>query len=222
MLKGTITPITPQKYEGLPGNGFYTLPKDEVLHFRVFIRSLIPSLLCWQRKLNSLFPGAVISRLAQDSWCLNTLILSLHSSQTSMAAAVATSPRQQPPVSCFAHKPREGKSHSLDLQRGRAVARLMIKHRAGLSLWRLWQYSGARAWAHVHAQERKKERKKTHSLRHARVSINTCKDGGRGKTDGPHERSPFFSRSVREGKGRFPSLSVRRSLLTFLNEWKIR
>lgn len=69
------------------------------------------------------------------------------------------------------------------------------------------------------ACSRKKERKKkTHSLRHARVSINTCKDGGRGKTDGPHERSPFFSRSVREGKGRFPSLSVRRSLLTFLNE----
>lgn len=170
MLKGTMAPITPQKYEGLPADGFYTLPKNEVLHFRVFIGLLIPSSLCWRRKLNSLFPGAVISRLAQDSWCLNTLILSLHSSQTSMAAAVATSPRQQPPVSCFAHKPGEAKSHSLDLQRGRAVARLMIKRCAGPSLLKTvtiqWS-KGLSTRACSGEKERQKKEKHTLSDTHA-------------------------------------------------------
>lgn len=216
MLKGTITPITPQKYEGLPGNGFYTLPKDEVLHFRVFIRSLIPSLLCWQRKLNSLFPGAVISRLAQDSWCLNTLILSLHSSQTSMAAAVATSPRQQPPVSCFAHKPREGKSHSWDLQRGRAIARLMIKHRAGLSLWRLWQYSGARAWAHVHAQERKKEK---NTLSPTRTREHKHMQRRRPRQDGwPAWAQSIFQQISPRGKGQV-SLAISAAESVDLFKW---
>lgn len=69
-------------------------------------------------------------------------------------------------------------------------------------------------------KERNREKKTLSPTR--RMNINTCKDGSRGKTDGPYEHSPFFSRSVREGKGRFPLLSVWLSLLTFVNEWKIR
>lgn len=202
--------------------GFSSLPKGRSLRFQSLLW-LIPSLLCQWGKLNSQFPGAVISRLAQDSWCLNTLILSLHSFQTSMAAAVATSPRQQPPVSCFAHKPREGKSRSLDLQKRASHSALDDKtpHRPlALKTVTIEWSKGPGTRACSRKTERKREKKTLSPTR--RMNINTCKDRSRGKMDGPYEHSQFFSRSVREGKGRFPLLLVWLSLLTFFNEWKIR
>lgn len=142
-------------------------------------------------------------------------------------AAVATSPRQQPPVSCFAHKPGKGKSRSLDLQRGGASRSSLDDKTSALASRFEGCDNGAEqgARAHVRAQGRKKveeRERKNNTLWQVALNINTCKGGSTGKTDGPYEHSPFFSRSVWEGKGRFPSLSARLSLLTFLNKWKIR
>lgn len=73
--------------------------------------------------------------------CLNTLILSLHSSQTSMATAVATSPTTTASV-MFCTQTQRGPALQESFVRPSkgSCTCLMIKHCFDPSLWRVLQY----------------------------------------------------------------------------------
>lgn len=71
--------------------------------------------------------------------CLNTLILSLHSSQTSMATAVATSPTTTASVMFCTQTQRALQESFVRPSKGSRTC-LMIKHCFDPSLWRVLQY----------------------------------------------------------------------------------
>lgn len=144
-------------------------------------------------------------------WCLNTLILSLHSSQTSIAAAVATSPTTTASA-MFCTQTQRGPGLQETFVRPSKGSRtcLMIKHCFDPSLWRVLQYMNCTKSLSTHALC-----KLSHPCAHTRGYI---QNWHREKMDSRSEYSPFCSNlqinPKRKGQGSRP-ISITESVDLF-------
>lgn len=121
--------------------------------------------------------------------CLNALILSLHSSQTSIAAAVATSPTTTASVMFCTQTQRGPRLQEIFVRPSKGSRTcLMIKHCFDLSLWRVFQYMNCT------------EVLRTHTLyelpcpcrhAHAHTGTRSYTQNDREKMDSRSEYSPF-------------------------------